>query len=141
MTPKPLCSLTEGHYDVGRRRQVEYGGERIAAFARHFGKPELQVTVDPVTRQVVAADVTRDAVCGCARFAANGLLGVSADDAEEKAGLLHHHYPCLASMGVDIDYDDTLMHVSGNLLKDNVGEQVRPFRRITYVVPGKRADE
>ncbi|MBC7224801.1 MAG: hypothetical protein H5T59_11105, partial [Anaerolineae bacterium] len=80
------------------------------------------------------------AVCGCARYVARGLVGVSADDAEEKAGLLHHHYPCLASMGKDADFGDTLMHVSGNLLKDNVGEQVKAHKRVSYFVPGTRSD-
>ena len=32
--------------------------------------------------------------------------------------------------------DDTLMHVSGNVLKDNVGEQVKPFKRTRYIAPG-----
>jgi len=54
--------------------------------------------------------------------------------------LLHHHYPCLASMGVDSDYGDTLMHISGNILKKNVGQQVKPFKRIQYIVPGKRSE-
>ena len=44
-------------------------------------------------------------------------------------------------MGVDPDYNDTLMHVSGNILKERVGEQVRPYKRVIYVVPGKRSEE
>jgi len=71
---------------------------------------------------------------------AQGLVGVSADDAEQEAGLLHHHYPCLASMGVDPDFNDTLMHVSGNILKERVGEEVKPFKRVQYVVPGQRSE-
>jgi hypothetical protein len=72
---------------------------------------------------------------------AERLVGVSADQAEEKAGLLHHHYPCLASMGIDADYGDTLMHVSGNILKDQVGEQVKPFKKTTYIAPGTRSED
>ena len=113
----------------------------IAEFARYFGKPELQITVDPETRQISAAQVQRDAVCGCARYVAQRLVGVAVDDAEQEAGLLHHHYPCLASMGVDADYGDTLMHISGNVLKDNVGAQVKPFKRIQYIAPGIRSEE
>ena len=85
--------------------------------------------------------IRRDAVCGCARFVAEGLTGVVADDAEEKAGLLHHHFPCLASMGIDTDFGDTLMHVSGNLLRDDVGEQVKPYKRTRYITPGNRSEE
>ena len=134
-TPKPLCSLTETHYSLARRQQVEYEDPFIRAFARHFGQPDLHLTVDPQTRRITAAEVKRDAFCGCARHVAQGLVGVSVDEAEEKAGLLHHHYPCQASMGIDSDYSDTLMHVSGHLLRDNVAAQVRPFRHIRYLTP------
>jgi hypothetical protein len=39
-------------------------------------------------------------------------------------------------MGIDTDYGDTLMHISGNVLKDNVGAQVKPFKRVQYIAPG-----
>lgn len=134
-TPKPLCALTETHYWIARRLKFEVTHPFIVDFARHFGRPELDLVVDPTSREIVAAEVKRDTVCGCARFVARGLVGVSADAASEKAGLLHHHFPCLASMGKDQDHNDTLMHVSGNLLKDDVERQVRPFRRVRQITP------
>ncbi len=137
VTPKPLCSLTETHYNV-RRHRVEYDDPLIAEIARHFGQPNLHITVDPDARTITAVEVLRDAFCGCARFVAQGLVGISADDAEQEAGLLHHHYPCLAGMGVDPDFNDTLMHVSGNILKEQVGAEVKPFKQVRYIVPGKR---
>jgi hypothetical protein len=139
-TPKPLCTLTETHYSLGRGQRIEHGSPLIAEFARLFGRPAFEIEVDPQSRAIVQVNVRRDAVCGCARFAAQGLLGVSADEAEEKAGLLHHHFPCLASMGIDSDWGDTLMHVSGNLLKDDVGEKVRPYKQIQYIAPGNRSE-
>jgi hypothetical protein len=140
VTPKPLCTLTETDYGVARRKRVAYDDPWIAEFARFFGRPDLRLTLDPDTRTISGAVVVRDAVCGCARHVAGGLIGVSADDAEQQAGLLHHHYPCLASMGIDSDYDDTLMHISGNLMKNNVAPQVKPFRKIQYFVPGNKSD-
>jgi hypothetical protein len=140
VTPKPLCSLTETAYNVSRRKQIAYEDPLIAEFARHFGRPDLRLTIDPKTRQITAVEVQRDAVCGCASYVAEGLVGLSVDEAEHEAGMLHHHYPCLASMGIDVDYGDTLMHISGNILKDNVGEQVKRFKRITYISPGKRSE-
>jgi hypothetical protein len=139
VTPKPLCSLTETNYNV-RRHQMEYDDLIIAEFARHFGRPAFNITVNPNTRVITAAEVVRDAVCGCARFVAQGLVGVSADDTEQEAGLLHHHYPCLAGMGVDPDFNDTLMHVSGNILKEQVGAEVKPFKQVRYIVPGRRSE-
>jgi hypothetical protein len=43
-------------------------------------------------------------------------------------------------MGKDIDFSDTLMHVSGNVLKDNVAAQVKPYKRLQYIAPGTRSD-
>jgi hypothetical protein len=135
-TPKPLCSLTEQDYGVTRRQRITYENAQISEFAHYFGQPELKITVDPETRTILSAEVQRDAVCGCARFVAERLVGLSADEAGEQAGLLHHHFPCLASMGKDPDFGDTLMHVSGNVLKDNVEAQVKPYKTVRYIAPG-----
>jgi hypothetical protein len=140
VTPKPLCSLTETYFDIGRRQRLQYHDPLITEFARYFGLPEFDISIDPETRLITSVTVKRDAVCGCARFVAERLVGVSADDAEQTAGMLHHHYPCLASMGKDADYGDTLMHISGNLLRDNIAVQVKPFKKIHYIAPGTRSD-
>ena len=140
VTPKPLCALGENHYQLSRRKRVLYEDERISEFARYFGRPDLHLRIDPDTRAIVDVVVLRDAVCGCARYAAERLVGVSVDDAEQQAGLLHHHYPCLASMGVDRDYADTLMHVSGNILKENITPQLKPYLRGRYITPGNRSE-
>jgi len=139
-TPKPLCSLTETHYWLSRREKVTCDHPLIAEFARHFGMPKFKIDVDPQTRTIASATVERDAVCGCARYVAERLTGISADNAEQEAGLLHHHYPCWATMGIDTDYGDTLMHVSGNILRDAVAEQVKPFKHIRYIDPGNRSE-
>jgi hypothetical protein len=97
--------------------------------------------VDPDTRNIQSARVEIDAVCGCARHVAAGIVGLSVDDVEEKAGLLHHHYPCLASMVKLNDYNhDTLMHESVHLLVDNTREQIKPFQQTRYFKPGKLSD-
>ena len=140
VTPKPFCSLTETHYNV-RRHQEEYDSSLIAEFARWFGRPEFSITVDGRARTITAVEVVRDACCGCAHHVAQGLVGVPVDAAEQEAGLLHHHYPCLAGMARDPDFNDTLMHVSGNILKERVGERTGPFRRVVYIVPGERSED
>jgi hypothetical protein len=38
-------------------------------------------------------------------------------------------------MGIDPDFGDTLMHVSGNLLRDDVAGQVRLWKRVTMIRP------
>lgn len=139
--PKPFCTLTEQSF--GYRRAAErYASDPIAEFARHFGQPSLKVVVDPESRAIAQVMVERDAACGCTRYVAEHLIGVSAEEAEQKAGLLHHHYPCLASMQkeqIDEALNDTLMHVSGYVLKAAVEAEVRPFKRppAYYTPPGK----
>ncbi len=140
-TPKPLCSLTEHDYKVTRFERERYEDPLIREFAHHFGQPDIRVTVDETTRTITAAEVQRDAVCGCARAVADKLIGLSADEAEEKAGLAHHHFPCLASMVKLNDYNhDTLMHESGRLLQDNLGEQLKPYKNTRYLTPGERSE-
>ncbi len=141
VTPKPLCSLTDTTYGVTRHETASYDNPLIAEFARYFGKPELSLEIDPESRTITSAKVVRDAVCGCARYTAEGLIGLSADEAEEKAGLLHHHYPCLASMQKLPHFDhDTLMHVSGQIIKNNVGAQVKPYKQVRTFKPGKYSE-
>ena len=139
-TPKPLCSLTQTDFGVTRRQRIAHNSPLIAEFARHFGQPELELTIDPLNRQILAAEVLCDAVCGCARHVAQKLVGVSADEAEFVAGMAHHHYPCLASMGKDPDFGDTLMHISGHIMADHVAGQVKPFKQVQYIAPGTRSE-
>jgi hypothetical protein len=35
---------------------------------------------------------------------------------------------------------DTLMHVSGQVLKNNVGEQVKPYKTVRSFKPGKYSE-
>jgi hypothetical protein len=131
--PKPLCALTES-------TAAPHNGDRppsleIAEFARVFGRPSFEITCDPQTRTIASVRVVRDAVCGCARHVAEKLVGMPADDAEQAAGLAHHHYPCMASMGIDPDFNDTLMHVSGNILKQEIGRALGSWKRVTWVEP------
>lgn len=131
--PKPLCALTEAAAVSGDGARPP--SAEIAEFARVFGRPTFEISCDPETRKISAVRVVRDAVCGCARHVAEKLVGLPADDAEQAAGLAHHHYPCMASMGIDPDFNDTLMHVSGNILKHEVGKALGPFRGVTYAEP------
>jgi hypothetical protein len=137
--PKPFCSLTETTYNR-YPLIVDYHDPVIRQFARFFGAPKFRMTVD-AEKQVKEVTVERDAVCGCARFVAEGLTGRSVEEAEYEAGMLHHHYPCLASMNQDADYKDTLMHISGNAMREAVKEQIKEHLEPTpYFQPGGRVD-
>ena len=34
---------------------------------------------------------------------------------------------------------DTLMHESGNVIKENINHQVKPYKKSRYISPGKRS--
>lgn len=140
VTPMPFCSLTETHSGALRYRR-EFDDPCIAAFARHFGRPAFEIEVDEPGGTITAVMVTRDACCGCARFVAEKLTGAPTGGALEAGGLAHHHYPCQASMGIDPLLGDTLMHVSGNLMKDALREALGDNLRIEYVRPGGRVED
>lgn len=130
--PMPFCSLTESTCNAYRRVQ-NYDAPLVAEFARHFGRPAFAITchagaVDGAN-VVAAVEVLRDTPCGCAGHVAVGLVGVDVEEAEYTAGMRHHHFPCLASMAITPEYNDTLMHVSGHLLRDEVAQGVKPYKR------------
>ena len=126
--PKPLCALDpEG--------EKERASPAIVEFARHFGRPSFRFNCDDSTRRLTETTVLRDAVCGCARHVAEQLMGAAVDEAEQLSGLAHHHYPCMASMGVDPEFGDTLMHVSGNIMKRSVVEALGSWRKVAYFTP------
>ncbi len=137
--PRPFCSLTETTLNRPPLLQ-SYDVPLVRQFARYFGQPAFEVVVN-AERHVGEVRVARDAACGCARYVAEGLVGKPVDDAEYEAGMLHHHYPCLASMNQEADYQDTLMHVSGHALRAAVKDQLQPHLAPTpYLRPQGRAD-
>jgi hypothetical protein len=120
--------LTRKAYNVGHKITAYFDGP-IAEFTHHFGRPMLRIQVDPDKGVIRDVKVLRDSFCGCARYVAKKLIGVAIEEAESKAGILHHHFPCLASMSIDPDYGDALMNVSGNILRREVKGQIEPFLR------------
>ena len=103
--PVPFCTLSE----------KDSQNSHILEFAKYFGRPELDIELDKDKIKKVA--VVRGAPCGCSPYVADGLVGIWERDAVEKAGLLHHQYPCLSTMVMDQEFEDTLMHRAGLMTK------------------------
>ena len=140
VTPMPFCSLTETHYNALRLKE-SYDHPLISEFARYFGRPAFEVTVDKGNKTLLEVNVIRDACCGCAHFAAEKLVNTPVDQSIEDIGLHHHHYPCQASMGIDPLFGDTIMHVSGNIMKDALKEALGDDLQIRYIRPSGYVDE
>jgi hypothetical protein len=136
--PRPFCSLTEDGYNL-RHERVAYTNPWISSFARHFGRPVFRIHCrDGVVEEV---EVERDAACGCGRFVAGQLVGKSPAEAIFQAGILHHHYPCLAGMAMERSLGDALLHLSGQLMRQAVEVEVAPLLpRTACLVPEGRSE-
>ncbi len=103
--PKPFCTL----------KPVD--DPYIDAFAKVFGKPELEIQSNGIIKKI---NVKRGAPCGSTWFVAEKLESTPVDGAEMEAGSRYHNYPCLASMSVDNQIGDTLLHIAGYKIKEAV---------------------
>jgi len=106
--PKPFCALDK------------MGNLYVDEFAEHFGKPELEIeTRNGVIQEV---RVKRGAPCGSTWFIAEKLVGVetSQQKIRDQIAKAHHVYPCLASMTIDPELGDTILHKSQYVIRDAV---------------------
>lgn len=115
--PKPFCSLTssEDHTLISR-------------FVDEFkvGMPSVELsTVRRGDREVIDyAAVRRSAPCGSTWYVAKRLIGVETErkilfDAVAKA---HHSYPCTATMSIDPELKEPILHVGGFIIRKQIEE-------------------
>jgi hypothetical protein len=93
----------------------------IQEFSRIYevGRPEFKFTISD--GKIVKAEMLRGALCGACEKIAEGLVGKPlTEDIVKAAGVLHHTYPCMASMAMVEELGDTLMHESIRMLKGGV---------------------
>ncbi len=114
--PVPFCTLTE----------KDSKNLYILEFAKYFGRPE--VTIDFDGDHIKKVGVIRGAPCGSTPYVADGLVGIWERDAVGKAGLLHHQYPCLSTMVMDSEFEDTLMHRAGLMTKLAVEKAIKDVK-------------
>jgi len=101
--PKPFCAFDPP------------AGTVLAQFRKHFhiGKPE--VTLDVKDGRIDGAHVEVSAACGATYYVARWLTGKRLDD-DLKYDVVSkrlHSYPCTASMDMDDELGDTILHVAG----------------------------
>lgn len=109
--PSPLCGFEGGPHAL------------LDAFAARFGRPRWRI--DEAGGRIERAAVERDCPCGAARFVASILPGARTSEAADLGALRHHHHPCMASMEVDPDRSDTLMHLSGYIFRDAINAALK----------------
>ncbi|MBM4339115.1 MAG: hypothetical protein FJ110_06195 [Deltaproteobacteria bacterium] len=95
----------------------------ILEFLKYFGRPEVDIELE--NEKVKEVRVIRDAPCGNTRYVAEHLIGTHMKDAVESSGILHHNHPCMATMVMDPELGDTLMHHAGLQMKLAMEEAIK----------------
>ena len=111
--PKPFCSL-----EPTEDKPV------ISRFVTELkvGRPSLEISTARRGRYEVIGStiVRRSAPCGSTWYVARKLIGVETKreilyDAIAKA---HHSYPCTATMGVDPEVKEPILHIGGYIIRE-----------------------
>lgn len=108
--PKPFCSLKP------------VNDTYIDEFTEYFGAPEIEITGEKNIKSVI---VKRNAPCGSTKYIAENLTGYDLTEAELESGNKLHNYPCLASMDVDSEIGDTILHLAGYKIKEAVKKSLQ----------------
>lgn len=121
--PKPFCSL-----EPDEERPL------ISRFVEEFkvGRPKLEVSIiEKGRRETIGSTVVlRSAPCGSTWYVARKLLGVDLRreviyDVVAKA---HHSYPCTATMAVDPEVKEPILHIGGYIIREEVEKAIRKAR-------------
>ncbi len=118
--PKPLCSLEET------------GDPIIDIFTRHFGKPKLKIELEKgVIRRI---EVVRGAPCGSTWYITDKLVGTHINPREKlwkELAKAHHVYPCLASMQIDPEIGDAILHKSQYIIREAVDQALKQEKKLS----------
>ena len=121
--PKPFCSLNP---DASK--------PLISRFVDEFsiGRPSLEVSIVKKGGDEIVGStfVMRSAPCGSTWYVARKLIGVKLEkevlyDTVAKA---HHSYPCTATMAVDPETKEPILHIGGYIIREEVEKAVKRAR-------------
>jgi hypothetical protein len=113
--PKPFCSLEPGDDKPW-----------ISSFVMELGigRPKLEIlTAKRGGCEVIeAAVVRRSAPCGSTWYVARKLIGVETrrEILYDTVAKAHHSYPCTATMNVDPEVKEPILHIGGYIIREEV---------------------
>ncbi|RLI01740.1 thymidylate synthase [Candidatus Bathyarchaeota archaeon] len=115
--PKPFCSLEK----LGNEGIIDKFIDRYMV-----GRPKLEVKI--IKGVIRKANVLRSAPCGSTWYVAQQIKGHKVEGIEEVISKAHHSYPCTASMEVDKELGDTILHKAGYIIREEVLEAIKKFK-------------
>lgn len=119
--PKPFCALEPPSAMPLLSRFTE---------ALKIGKPSLRITTEKRGGTTVIHGVTveRSAPCGSTWYVAKKLMGnaVQREVLRDVVAKAHHSYPCTATMSIDPELEEPILHKAGYLIRGAVEDQLFP---------------
>jgi len=124
--PKPFCSL-----EPSEEKPV------ISRFVNELkvGRPELEIsTLKRGKYEVIQSTIVRkSAPCGSTWYVAKRLIGVEIrrDVLYDAVARAHHSYPCTATMGVDPEVKEPILHIGGHIIREEVEKALKNCQALT----------
>ncbi|MEM3549644.1 MAG: DUF166 family protein [Candidatus Bathyarchaeia archaeon] len=124
--PKPFCSL-----------EPEIQKPSISRFVNELcvGRPKLEISTAKIGKREIIESVTvrRSAPCGSTWYVARKIVGIETKrnvlyDAIAKA---HHSYPCTATMNVDSEVKEPILHIGGYIIREEIEKALEKPRSIS----------
>lgn len=121
--PKPFCSL-----------EPSKDKPTISRFVTELkvGRPSLEISTvsNRGSKFIECTTVRRSAPCGSTWYIAKKLLGIETKtetlhDAVAKA---HHSYPCTATMAIDPEAKEPILHMAGYIIREEVQKALKRAR-------------
>jgi hypothetical protein len=118
--PKPFCSL-----------EPSEDKPTISRFTKEMkvGRPSLEIAIAKRGKQEVieSAVVRRSAPCGSTWYIAKKLVGVEMkkDILYDTIAKAHHSYPCTATMNVDPEAREPILHLGGYIIREEVEKALK----------------
>jgi len=118
--PKPFCSL-----EPAKNKPI------ISRFVNELkvGRPLLEISTAKRGKHEIidSAIVKRSAPCGSTWYVARKLVGIEIRkeilyDAVAKA---HHSYPCTATMNIDPEAKEPILHIGGYIIREEVEKALK----------------
>ena len=115
--PKPFCSLEETGRPV------------IDGFIGRYkiGKPLVEV--DVTDGMISEATVIRSAPCGSTWYVVQQIKKSRISQIEDTVAVAHHAYPYTASMDIDPEFNEPILHIAGYNIREAVKDAIEGARK------------
>jgi hypothetical protein len=118
--PKPFCSLKPSKSTPAISRFIT---------ELNVGRPSLEISTDNKSGHelIDSAIVRRSAPCGSTWYVARKLIGTETktDTLHDAVAKAHHSYPCTATMGVDPETKEPILHMGGYIIREEVEKALK----------------